>query len=122
MTEKQGWGCLVLVGLVVARLSLSSGDGSGSKETGPPRPLHDRFNAKVDCEDFVKQRLETPLTAKFPSIREVAVSGNGSGPWTVNGYVDAQNMFGAMVRTRYACMISYEGSLVRLEGLTLPFP
>ena len=119
MSRKRGLGCLILAALLWIRLSISSGNGPDTGELKPPKPQHDRFNAQVDCEGFVKQRLLTPLTAIFPSIRKIVVSGNGAGPWMVSGYVDTQNIFGSMVRIRYICTVYYEGPVVYLESLDL---
>ena len=61
----------------------------------------------------VKQRLRSPSTADFGGsvfsdpfqnpFKCVARGGNGM--YTVNGYVDAQNGFGATVRTRFTVVL-----------------
>lgn len=59
---------------------------------------YDLNNASVaisQCEGEVKERLKAPSTAKFES------NATGGGPWTVTGTVDAENSFGAMIRSSY---------------------
>lgn len=59
--------------------------------------------AYVMAQSFVEDRLKSPSTAKFPSIAANGVQTQYLGDCThkVVGYVDAQNGFGAMLRTRY---------------------
>jgi hypothetical protein len=54
------------------------------------------------CRERVSAELKAPSTADFPSYSEQAISHSGA-LWTVNSYVDAQNSFGAKLRTRYTC-------------------
>lgn len=65
-----------------------------------------------DAENYVKQGLKAPSTADFPS--QIL-----SGDWkvnrkddvvTVSSYVDAQNSFGAMIRSNFIVQISYSTS------------
>lgn len=83
------------------------------------RPKYDRFNAQVECEKFVTQRLKAPSTADFASMRDLKISGDGNGPWSVEGYVDAQNSFGAKIRSRYTCSVMFDNDRVSLLGLTI---
>lgn len=54
-------------------------------------------------QDFVKQRLKAPASADFPWSGEqgVTISNLGNQEYRVVGFVDAQNSFGAKIRTRY---------------------
>ncbi len=64
--------------------------------------------AYVMMQGFVKRNLKAPATAKFPSlawddqVRVVRVSGQ---KYMVYGYVDAQNSFGALIRTNYTGVV-----------------
>lgn len=70
--------------------------------------------AIAQCEDAISERLKAPSTAEFDS------SATGSGTWTVTGTVDAENSFGAMIRSRYECSViidSEDGSArVRIDS------
>lgn len=63
--------------------------------------------AFVMCQDPVQNRLRAPSTAKFPTTSDSGVRSvhAGDGRYLVDGYVDAQNGFGAMLRTTWACEI-----------------
>ena len=58
--------------------------------------------AEVACKQFVRERLKSPSTAEFP--RPVTENLYES-RWRVEGVVDSQNGFGAMVRTQYTCEV-----------------
>lgn len=79
--------------------------------TVPPKsePRYDAFTAQSACESFVKRTLKAPSTATFAPHNVLQISGTGTGPWTVVGYVDAQNSFGAMLRQNYFCKVHFEG-------------
>ena len=74
-----------------------------------------RSRASIICEDIVKGQLVAPSTAKFASYSEQQIwtlgkeSGAYKNAYRVTGYVDAQNSFGAQIRTYYTCDISYNG-------------
>lgn len=58
------------------------------------------------AKDAVTERLKAPATAKFPSLgwdkeAQVRVSSANSNLFFVNGYVDAQNTYGAMIRSKW---------------------
>jgi len=61
-----------------------------------------RFSARSHAQTFVKRHLKAPATAEFPwSPDEYSIVSLGDGRWKVSSYVDAQNGFGAMVRSRW---------------------
>lgn len=80
------------------------------------------------CQHFVKENLKAPSTADFGGLFEdweeatflnleltsslgVDVSQlRGPGVWVVTGKVDAQNEFGAMLRSDYVCVMDYESA------------
>lgn len=54
----------------------------------------------VQAQQFVKQGLKAPSTAKFP-LEPVSAGTDGNGLYQVESYVDSQNSFGAMVRSEW---------------------
>lgn len=70
--------------------------------------------AAIMCEEFVKERLKSPGSAKFPGATDPDYADiatlHDSKPWRyeVAGYVDSDNSFGAKVRNDYVCTISTE--------------
>lgn len=79
--------------------------------SAPPRPRRedDEGGAYVWARDFVRQRLKAPRTAEFPSVWNVHFTDMGDRKWRVVSYVDAQNAFGAEVRTYYDAVVRYVG-------------
>jgi len=67
---------------------------------------HDDSDILQIAEDTVKQNLKAPSTATFSSIRETQIKRSGN-TWTVSGWVDAQNSFGAMLRSEYTVKITF---------------
>lgn len=61
--------------------------------------------AKLMAETFVRKQLKSPSTADFPSTNEYTATEIEDDVWRVSGYVDAQNSFGATIRTRWTVAI-----------------
>lgn len=66
--------------------------------------------AYVMSQEFVKQRLKSPASADFPYInnRDVIAVSNHDCTFYVSAYVDAQNGFGAKIRTHYKATMKYD--------------
>ena len=96
-----GKGCavvfLILVGLVVVG-SLMPRDSADVERDR-------KIEAYVMCENFVKDRLRSPASAEFPGSREATIQPVSEGDYEVSAYVDSQNGFGAMIRTRFTCTV-----------------
>lgn len=69
---------------------------------------------KTACRDWVKDRLKAPASADFS---EEAVSRNGES-YVVTGAVDAENSFGAPIRSNYRCEATSSDGESRLVSLT----
>lgn len=67
----------------------------------------DKSMAAVVAERFVKQTLKAPATAKFPWGAGTALP-LGDCKWQVTSYVDAQNSFGAQIRTHYRAKLQFD--------------
>jgi hypothetical protein len=68
------------------------------------------LGAVVMCEEFIKDNLKAPSTAEFESIfsRDVERLTNEN-QFRVQMYVDAENGFGANIRSEWLCYVSYVG-------------
>lgn len=82
-------------------------------------PGHDAFEANFACEQFVKDRLKAPSSAKFAQFSPSSVAGTGSGPYVITSSVEAQNPLGVMLRTAYVCTVSFQGKDAHLVALSL---
>jgi hypothetical protein len=65
--------------------------------------ISNREEAFYTSETFLEDYLKAPSTAKFPiySSSDVNISQIDSITYSVNSWVDAENSFGAMLRSRY---------------------
>lgn len=63
--------------------------------------------AFVMCQRPVTNQLRAPSSADFPTLAQSGVSSShkGGGVYAVSAYVDAQNGFGAKIRTHWECEI-----------------
>src|SRR5580704_9962240 len=128
-TAKVGCGCLSIFGALLFLMLLvghSHNSESGTEkhvetnnlelrtekhlETHNSESASDRHvEAFTMCETYVKRRLKAPSSAKFGWITDSTIVGSGDGPYTIDGYVDAQNSFGAMLRNQYTCQVQSIG-------------
>lgn len=63
--------------------------------------------AGIHCQEFVKTQLKAPSTADFPSLGG-STSKIDNSTYLVRSYVDAQNSFGATIRSNWICKIQYK--------------
>ena len=70
--------------------------------------LDEPRNAVMACENFIESQLLAPASADHPSGGQGYID-HGKGKYTITSYVDAQNGFGAMIRTNYRCVAQYTG-------------
>jgi hypothetical protein len=74
------------------------------------------FDAGRVCREFVKERLKAPASADFGSPTVLPAAGG----WQVTNTVDAENSFGAKIRTDFVCVVHQDGAdwvLDRMVGL-----
>lgn len=68
-------------------------------------------NIQINCEETVKGVLKSPSTAKFPLITEWAMKKTLE-QIIVQGYVDSQNGFGAIIRADFQFILSPSGDTI----------
>lgn len=62
-------------------------------------------SAYLYSQQFVEQRLRAPSTADFPPVSAITARAAGSCTFQIVAYVEAQNAFGAMLRTPYSAVM-----------------
>jgi hypothetical protein len=88
-----------------------------SAEAAPRQPEPDIAGATAACEKFVTDKLKAPATAKFQ--RGVFAQHVGGARFHFLSYVDAENSFGANMRTNFTCEVSDLGAQWRLDSLSV---
>lgn len=117
MTESEkpgtitGKGCALLVLGMFVVLSATLFACSALGSSGGSRPPSDA-EAKRVCQEWVREKLKAPSTAEFS---ETVVT-SASGQWSVRGIVDAENTFGAKIRTQWTCEVRLDGDTWRGEA------
>jgi len=95
-------GCLISLGLFIFFVVLVS-------SCAKPEPEDSALNAYLISQEFVSDQLKSPSTAKFPPYSESFITDWGKGKYVVNAYVDAQNLFGAVIRNNYRITVTCTG-------------
>lgn len=110
--KKAGGGCgCLLVGALVLAVAVggfNSCSGGSSSDSNVDEQVR-QDEAKDNCHDWVKESLKSPSSAKFSGD---VVTGDRSG-YTVVGDVDADNSFGASLRSGWMCSIRLDGDTWR---------
>ncbi|WP_272977110.1 hypothetical protein [Deinococcus geothermalis] len=116
--RKNRIGCLVftIVMIPVALIILRSCGGAylqsraaekAQREAAAARALtlegQDPYLIREACLTSVRNKLKSPTSAKFYDDALPSYSGSA---WNWSSYVDAQNSFGAMIRTPFLCTVT----------------
>jgi hypothetical protein len=98
MKKLKWWDWLLIV---LAATLLLNGLAKLTGTTGPTRTICQKEAAFFEAHEHVKSRLVAPATADFASYWDSAVVAEADSAVRIRSYVDAQNGFGANVRTTY---------------------
>lgn len=94
--EKTGTIVVLFILAIAAYSTLNS-------EPDPASERNSEVSVYTQCERWVKERLKAPSTSEFPWYDSSRVQKIGDGHFVVRGYVDAQNSYGAQIRSNYLC-------------------
>jgi len=92
--------------------------GCGSGGNSGMDPLARDFMAYDACKDAVKEQLKAPSTADFQGSTDVDYRTTGGENITILGWVDAQNSFGAKLRSNFTCSmdVSKDGAASNVQA------
>jgi len=102
---KHGKTVLTIALLVIAFMMLKS-----CFDTKPDIQVSNKEKAYYKSHNIIKAVLKSPTSAEFPLYNQIEVvefGRPGSYLYTVNAYVDADNSFGAHMRSEYTVQFSY---------------
>jgi hypothetical protein len=98
--------CGIFVAIFATIAVMCMGAGNGTYTT--PGLAMDNPGAYAAALDIVGRHLKAPSTASYSGYTETRVSKSGD-QWTVQGHVDAQNEFGAMLRKPWVVIFQDAG-------------
>ncbi len=104
-------GCLVSVVIAFILIVLAFGCMAFSGNSSDSETSQ-RIAAITAAKMAVENQLKSPSTADFCSQSEMTISNVGSS-WTVSGYVDAENSFGATVREYWTVTMTLSGDTAK---------
>lgn len=73
----------------------------------PKSPESSANMAYIQCQDFVKQDLKSPTSAKF-TLDDFTSRKESNDVYIINSYVDSQNSYGAIIRQNFICKIKLD--------------
>jgi len=102
---------VLIVGLIVLFIVTlgsigSSTDLTQSTQTTQNSVSDRKFSSMAFAESIIKDTLKSPSTAEFTNVQAYELS-NLKDVWAVNGYVDSQNSYGAMLRSTWEVQLDY---------------
>ena len=121
-TSPGRWVVLVFLSIVLAGIALAllsdgpSQPGTRAEEAVKRDGLvNPRLEAWLMAQQFVRKNLLTPSTARFSYWTEIqsyddCVTQTDKYKFHVEGWVDAENAFGAKVRNYFRCKLTYLGN------------
>ncbi|PIR85230.1 hypothetical protein COU15_02415 [Candidatus Kaiserbacteria bacterium CG10_big_fil_rev_8_21_14_0_10_45_20] len=99
----------IITGIVIAVfVFIVISAGAGGENTSQQQSGVSDSQTHIMAQNYVKQVLKSPSTADF-SMFDYRYVDLGDGRHKVTSYVDAQNSFGAEVRSDYSVILSYNG-------------
>lgn len=110
VTKEQLKGSLIIgvIFLIIGYITWPSKSASKDKHEAEDISKLD-VDAYVMSEEFIKKQLKAPATADFPTGSDGRVKYLGDSVFYIDSYVDAQNSFGANLRSNYSGKIKYKG-------------
>lgn len=107
---------LLIVLFLLGGISKCASDDSTSDDNSIYRPDDEIY---IYAENYVKENLKSPATAEFAGIYDshTSIIHLGEGKYKVSSYVDSQNSFGAMIRTKFTCTVIIGEEKVRCQDL-----
>ena len=78
--------------------------------------IYTKSDYKYVAQEAVKKQLKSPATAEFSNVTAYKISGEG---YRVDGLVDSQNLFGAMIRSSWTVAVYRKGDNFSYQDLRI---
>lgn len=92
------YGSPMRIGLVLIAALALAGCGGGVSSS----------DALVECRAAIEQQLRSPSSADF-NTSSTNIEETDDGGYEIDGVVDADNAFGASIRSNFSCTVDAEG-------------
>jgi hypothetical protein len=76
-------------------------------------------NVSIMAHQCAATQLQSPSTAAFSNYGQEQITQLNDSTWMVEGHVDAQNGFGAMIRASFISVVTYRGGMVVCKDVQL---
>lgn len=109
---------------VIVVLCILFGTSTGTGKTGGTSPKsYSTADYKSVCyslaEDQVKKHLKAPSTASFCRMSEASFSKDEENTYVMTGWVDAENSFGAKLRSNWGIKVKVDGEKMTMVRLII---
>jgi len=109
--HKLGLGCMgLIIGTFVLIMVVVIRNKPTPEQQSASNAQRDGYTAAFTCQGAVRDRLKAPATAEFQAPRNAEIKRYDSGNYEIVSYVDAQNSFGAKLRSPYTCVVAPSGA------------
>jgi len=110
---------LIFIGVIILGGVISRQIYNPDKNKKETREMVSKYDIYKFAKKSITATLKAPSTAKFPDYNDEGVNIviADSTNIVVSGYVDAQNSFGAMLRSRYIVALSIKGGMLHVESI-----
>lgn len=115
---------LIVLIAVISAVSNSNTSTTTPATNSTPTQSDRETTSIVFAEKVIKDTLKAPSTAKFVDVKAYELT-NEKDVWAINGFVDSQNSFGAVIRSQWEVQLDYrdgKGGTVKsilFDGKTL---
>lgn len=72
----------------------------------------------IEAKYAVEEQLKSPSTADFPSVNKASITKSGT-TYTVSSYVDAENSYGATIRTNFTVTVEKSGDMYTATSVVM---
>lgn len=104
MEKKKSSGCFSIISGIVLIIIIIAIFSPDPKDSGSKVP--DKIDAYLMAKDYVKQELKAPATAEFS---DYTCEEGPDSTYSLDGNVDSQNSFGAMLRSSWTVKLKWLG-------------
>jgi len=112
----------ILIIVVVLLAMLCSGPAKNGNSLKSKEDVElEMFAAYSAAESYVKQFLKSPSTTTFPNASKKIqhVTDLGGKKFRINSWVDSQNSFGAIIRTKFSITVTLLGDKAKCSDFVI---